>query len=390
MKQIPYGKQFIDSTDIQAVTGVLESDWITQGPKVKEFEDALAKYCGSKFAVAVSSGTAALHLACLAAGLGPGDEAVTSPITFLATPNSIVYSGAKPVFADIDYDTVNIDCQQIKNKITRKTKVVIPVHFAGLPCDMRKIYSIARAKRQVIIEDAAHALGAQYKVNGKWFKVGSCSHSDMAIFSFHPVKHITTGEGGAITTNDRKIYEKLLMLRSHGITRDPDKFLFRRRADSSPWYYEMQCLGFNYRLTDFQCALGISQLGKIGLFLGKRSGIAKKYGSFFKGLAGVEAPLVGPEAVAAWHLYVLKIDYKRFGLTRQGLVSRLKEKNIHTQVHYIPVYRQPFYKTKFKLSHKDFPRAEKYYERALSMPIYYGLNDKDLNYVMRSVKAALN
>lgn len=390
MKHIPYGRQFIDAGDIQAVIRVLRSDWITQGPKVKEFEDVLARYCGSKYAVAVSSGTAALHLACLAAGLKRGDEAITSPITFLATPNSIVYSGAKPVFADIDYDTVNIDCQQIKNKITRKTKAVLPVHFAGLPCDMQRISSLARASKLVIIEDAAHALGAQYKVNGKWFKVGSCSHSDMAIFSFHPVKHITSGEGGAITTNNRKIYEKLLMFRNHGITRDPGKFLLKTPSGAGPWYYEMQCLGFNYRLTDFQCALGISQLGKISFFLGKRLGIADKYNKFFEDMDGVEVPLVTTDAVAAWHLYVLKIDYKRFGLTREGLVSRLKNKNIHTQVHYIPIYRQPFYKNKFKLNNKDFPYAEKYYGRALSIPIHPGLKDNDLDYVMHSIKAVLN
>ncbi|MCA9409524.1 MAG: aminotransferase class I/II-fold pyridoxal phosphate-dependent enzyme, partial [Candidatus Omnitrophica bacterium] len=254
---IPYGRQCISSLEIEEVVKVMKSDWITQGPKIEEFESALAQYCGSKYAVAVSSGTAALHLACLATGLKKGDEAVTSPITFLATSNAVVYSNAQPKFADIQIKDGNIDPEKIKKILTKKTKVLLPVCFSGFPTDIVKISKIAKKNHLTIIEDACHALGAKYKVNGKWNSVGSCRHSDMTVFSFHPVKHITTGEGGAITTNSAHLYEKLKILRNHGIYRDI-KMMKRQ-----PWNYEMRELGFNYRLTDFQCALGIAQLKRL-------------------------------------------------------------------------------------------------------------------------------
>jgi perosamine synthetase len=382
MKYIPYGRQSIDEDDIREVVKVLKSDWLTQGDTVRKFEEALARYCGVKYAVAVSSGTAALHLACLASGLKKGDEAITSPITFLATPNSIIYAGAKPVFADIDYDTVNINSEEIKKNITKKTKAILPVHFAGLPCNMPEISKIAEKHNLIVIEDACHALGAEYKADGKWIKVGSCRHSDMTAFSFHPVKHITTGEGGAITTNNKKIYEKLKILRNHGI--DKNKIVIKKR----PWYYEMRNLGFNYRITDFQCALGISQLKKIRGFINRRVKIADTYSNFFKNIKGLETPFDVNNFKSSWHIYILKINYEYFKLSRQKLMDVLKKQGIATQVHYIPVYRQPFYK-KFTFDLRDYPNAENYYKRALTVPIYPKMTDRDADRVMISLKKAL-
>ncbi len=384
MKFIPYARQSIDSDDIRNVRKALLSDWITQGPKVQEFEDALAKYCQAKYAVAVSSGTAALHLACLAAGLKKGDEAITSPITFVATPNAVIYVGAKPVFADIDYDTVNIDPAQIERKITRRTKAVLPVHFAGLPCDMEGIYRISKKRRLLVIEDACHALGAEYRVGGRWFKVGSCRHSDMTVFSFHPVKHITTGEGGAVTTNNSKFYKKLIVLRSHGIYRD------KKALQNGPWYYQMRDLGFNYRITDFQCALGVSQMKKLDGFLKRRREIAEKYNNFFQNIDGIETQYVANNILSVWHLFILKIDYRRFGLKRGELILKLMKNGIGSQVHYIPVYRQPFYKKNFYFSANDYPNAEFYYQRALSLPIFPNLPDKDVQRVINSFKCIVS
>jgi len=384
MKYIPYGRQCIDTSDIKEVVRVLKSDWITQGPKVKELESALAGYCGARYAVAVSSGTAALHLACLAAGLKKGDEAITSPITFIATPNSVLYAGATAVFADIDYHTVNIDPEQISRKITKRTKAILPVHFSGLPCKMKEISAIAKKNKLFIIEDASHALGAQYKVDGRWFKVGSCRHSDMTVFSFHPVKIITTGEGGAITTNNKQFYEKLKALRNHGIYRD------RATEKNGPWYYEMRNLGFNYRITDFQCALGISQFKKLNKFIKRRREIANTYNECFRNMKEITIPFVDANVLSSWHLYVLKINYRYLGLSRMKLMQTLMKYNIRTQVHYIPNYRQPFYKNKFSLNTKDFPQSEFYYQRALSIPIYPGLTDNDVDYITRRFKALLD
>jgi len=384
MKHIPYGRQFIDKNDIKEVVKVLKSDWLTQGPMVQKFEESLAEYCAVKYAVAVSSGTAALHLACLVAGFKKGDEAVTSPITFLATPNAVLYTGAKPVFADIDYDTVNINPEEIKKKINGKTKAILPVHFAGLPCDMPKIAKIAKKHNLAVIEDACHALGAEYKANGKWVKVGSCKHSDMAVFSFHPVKHITTGEGGAITTNNKKIYERLKALRSHGIYKD--KSIMKK----GQWHYEMRSLGFNYRITDFQCALGFSQLKKISRFIKRRIEITDMYNNFFKNIRGMEIPFSGNDFKSSWHIYALKIDYKYFGFKRQAFMDALKKRGIATQVHYIPVYKQPFYKTNYKSGFRHYPGAEAYYEKALTLPVYLGLTDKDIGRILSCIRRILN
>ncbi len=390
MKSIPYGRQSIDSGDIKAVSRVLSTDWITQGPKVDEFEKALAAFCGARYAVAVSSGTAALHIACLAAGLKKGDEAVTSPITFVATSNSALYCGAKPVFADIDAAD-DLSPASFERAINRKTKAVLPVHFAGLPCDMPEICRIARQRGIKIIEDASHALGAEYKAQGagrmargKWVKVGSCAHSDMTVFSFHPVKHITTGEGGAVTTNSRKLYEKLKALRTHGILKTPD--MSRKEG---LWYYEMRDLGFNYRITDFQCALGVSQLKKAKVFIKKRREIAEAYDRAFKGMDGVELPREQRDKRHVYHIYVLKIDFGKFNTTRKDLMSALKDKGVLAQVHYIPVYRQPFYRKNVVPRTFALKGAEEYYKKAVSIPIYPAMKKDDIRKVVTAVKSSL-
>jgi len=382
MKTIPYGHQSINNRDINAVIKVLKSDWITQGSCVDLFEKKLAQYCGAKYAVVVSSGTAALHLACLAAGMKKGDEALTSPITFLATSNAVLYTGAKPVFVDVDEDTANIKIEAIKKNITGKTKAILPVHFAGLPCNMREIGAIAKKHRLMVIEDASHAVGAKYKVGGKLLKVGSCWHSDMCIFSFHPVKHITTGEGGAITTNNRQLYEKLKALRSHGVYQDEQ---VKKRG---VWFYEMRDLGFNYRLTDLQCALGISQLTRINKFVSNRKKIAKEYCKAFKGVDGLQIPFEHKDYISSWHLFVLKIDFKKFNMTRNALMKKLKKKGVGTQVHYIPVYQQPYYR-RLKLGNRNCPNAEKYYRECLSIPIFPEMSISDVRKVIKTIKQVL-
>jgi UDP-4-amino-4,6-dideoxy-N-acetyl-beta-L-altrosamine transaminase/pseudaminic acid cytidylyltransferase len=363
---IPYGQQTIGKTDVKAVVDVLNSEFLTTGPKVAEFEKKFSLFVGARYAIAVSSGTAALHLACLAAGLKHGDELITSPMTFAASANCALYCGARPVFVDIKEENGLIDERLIEKKITSRTKIIIPVHYTGLPCDMKKIKAIAKRHNITIIEDACHALGSEYKGT----KIGDCAYSDMVMFSFHPVKHITTGEGGMITTNSKELYEKLLMLRTHGITKDPDKLL---NKNGDPWYYEMQELGFNYRITDFQCALGISQLRKVEGFIKKRISIAKKYDKAFSGNRNIEIVKPPSGYINTHHLYIIKV---KDGETRLGLFSYLKEKNILCQVHYIPVYWHPYYQ---KLGYKKgiCPRAEKFYERIISIPIYPGLKNEE-------------
>lgn len=390
---IPYGKQWIDEDDIQAVTAVLRSDWLTQGPKIREFEVKLAETCGSKYAVAVSNGTAALHLACLAAGIGYDDEVITSPITFVASANCALYVGATPVFADINADSYNIDPAEIARKISLKTRALIPVHFAGLPCDMEAIHRIACANKLVVIEDACHALGAEYETGDRWVKVGACLHSDMVVFSFHAVKHITTGEGGAVLTNNSEYYEKLLLLRSHGITKDRDKFFNRSSNANScawPWYYEMQELGFNYRTTDIQSALGLSQLNKLDAFVNRRRTIADKYNEVFRDIPCVKIPLEDGTRKSALHLYVLQIDFKLLGKSRSEVMEELRSKGIGTQVHYIPVPFQPYYSNRFAFKEGAYPVAEKYYEKSLSLPLYPGMNDIDIERVINAVRECLN
>jgi len=357
MKKYSYGKQTIDSDDINSVVDTLKSDYLTQGPKVKEFEDKLCKVTGAKYAVAVSNGTAALHLAILALGIGVGDEGITTPITFVASANCLRYVGANVKFADIEEDTGLIDPNEIIKQINPRTKVLIPVHYAGQSCDMEEIAKIAKKHKLYVIEDAAHAIGSTYKGH----KVGSCKYSDLTTFSFHPVKTITTGEGGAITTNNPKLYQKLLILRTHGITQKPD---------IAPWYYEMSDLGYNYRLTELQCSLGISQLNKIDKFINKRIALAKRYTKFFLRNTNIRVLKLLNNNKNTYHLYVIKVRDKAI---RLALFNHLKKYNINCQAHYIPVYWQPYYqKLGFKIGH--CPNAEIFYERILSIPIYPNLS----------------
>ncbi len=376
-RYIPYGHHCIDNRDIQEVIKVLKSNWITQGPKVKDFESALCKYTGAKYAVAVSSGTAGLHIACLSAGISNGDEVITSPITFVASANCVLYCGARPVFADICEDTVNIDPEEIKKKINKKTKAIIPVHFAGHPCDLEEIYKIAKNYNLTVIEDACHALGAEYKGS----KIGSCKYSDMAVFSFHPVKSITTGEGGAVLTNRKDLYEKLLLFRNHGITKDRTKLINKKEG---PWYYEMQELGLNYRITDFQCALGLSQLKKLDFFLKQRREIVAQYNEVFKDVKEIKRPVEREYVRNAWHIYVVRLNLKKLIKKQREIFEQLRSQGIGVQVHYIPVYYQPYYQ---RLGYQKgiSPIAESYYKEAITLPLYPKMSDDDIKKVINSV-----
>lgn len=382
MKHIPYGRQWIDNDDIREVVKTLKSDWITQGPKIAEFERELCKYTGAKYAAAVSSGTAALHLACLAARIRKDDEVITSPITFAASANCVLYCGGKPVFADIEQDTANIDPRQIQKNITKNTKALIPVHYAGHPCNMESIHKIAKENKLIVIEDACHALGAQYYSNGKWIKVGSCKHSDMAVLSFHPVKHITTGEGGAILTNNKVFYERIIALRTHGITKE-------RLINPSHggWYYEMQELGYNYRITDIQCALGISQMKKLGKFVKRRREIAASYNKRLRNITGYILPVQKEYACSSWHLYPLQLK-ENVVSAKKKIFSNLKKSGIGVQVHYIPVYMHPYY---LKQGYKKgiCPNAEAWYKREISIPIYPAMNKSHINTVIKKLSDCL-
>ncbi|HML36324.1 MAG TPA: UDP-4-amino-4,6-dideoxy-N-acetyl-beta-L-altrosamine transaminase [Bacillota bacterium] len=374
MKYIPYGKQLIDEEDIQSVIEVLRSDFLTTGPKINEFEETLARYVHARYAVAVSNGTAALHLACLATGIKNGDEVITSPITFAASANCILYCGAKPVFADIDPVTYNIDPKDVRKKITRNTKAIIPVHFTGQPCDMDEIRGIAEEHNLIVIEDAAHALGAEYK--GK--RIGGIS--DMTTFSFHPVKHITTGEGGAITTNDEELYNRLMLYRNHGITRDPSMML----NHDGGWYYEMQELGYNYRITDFQCALGISQFKKLDGFIARRHEIARVYDKAFHGLKDLVIPAQSESSYSSYHLYVVQLQ----AMDRKIFYDSLRDSGIGVNVHYIPVYKHPYYQR------NGFERvccenAEGLYKKLVSLPIFPALTKEEQGYVIEQVERLL-
>lgn len=376
-KIIPYGRQYIDEKDIEAVVEVLKGDYLTTGPHVEKFEKTFAEKVGARYAVAVSSGTAALHLSCLAAGIRTGDEVITTPMTFAASANCAIYTGAKPVFADIEENTGSLDAEKMKEKVTDKTKAVIPVHYTGLPCDMEKIKEVADNHNLVVIEDACHALGARYKNS----IIGDCKYSDMTVFSFHPVKHITTGEGGMITTNSEEWYHKLLSLRSHGITRRQGDFT---ETSHGGWYYEMQSLGFNYRLTDIQAALGLSQLQKLDWFVEKRREIAGIYNLELKELP-LELPREKKGFYSSYHLYVIKLK-KEASLNRKELYDRLRERNIYTQVHYIPVHTLPYYQHMYGYKWGDYPVAEEHYRRVLSLPIYPGLTEDEIYRVIKILR----
>ena len=385
---IPYGKHHIDEEDIQAVVDVLRSGVLTQGPAVEAFEQAIAEYVGAKYAVAVSSGTAALHLAALAAGVVPDTAVITSPITFVASANAGLYAGGHVVFADIDPDTVNISPDSLKAALEKNpdTRVVIPVHFAGLPCDMPTISSIADEAGVAVIEDAAHALGAHYS-DGQ--RVGSCAYSLMTIFSFHPVKALAAGEGGMITTNDEATYRKLLRLRSHGINKLDDAYQLPELAETNgvrdPWYYEMQDLGFHYRITDIQCGLALSQFKKLGKFIAHRRDLVKRYDEAFAGMRNCRPAQIMGRDRSAHHLYVLRIDFDSVGLSRGELMHELKFQRIGSQVHYIPVPAHPYYRS-FGFKPEDYPNAQKYYQEALSIPLFYDLTNEQQEKVIIAIR----
>jgi UDP-4-amino-4,6-dideoxy-N-acetyl-beta-L-altrosamine transaminase len=375
---IGYGKQAIGEEEIEAVTAVLRSDALTQGAKVGEFERAICDYTSAKYCLAVSSGTAALHLAVAALSLEAdvGIAGITSPLTFMATSNSLLYSGLTPQFCDIDESTLLIDPMKLAEQLTPETQVILPVHLSGQSCDMQAIQKIASAhaskagSRVWIIEDAAHAIGSHH-ADGT--KVGACRYSDMTIFSFHPVKTITTGEGGAITTNDKTLYEKLLLLRNHGIERNPENMLDYQGV----WYHEMQHLGFNYRLTDIQAALGIVQLSKLDNFVARRAELAAAYQQALRDISYLGLPSIGELTKTCWHLYVLQIDFAKLGKSRQQVMNELKAKGIGSQVHYFPVHLQPYYGDNFGFKSGDMPVAEAYYEKALSIPLYPAMTGDD-------------
>lgn len=389
-KKIQYSMHWVDDNDIKAVTKVLKSNWLTMGNKIGEFEDALAQYADAKFGIAVSSGTAALHGCMFGLGIKPGDEVITSPMTFAATSNAVIYMGGKPVFADIYPETGNIDPNSIERKITKKTKAIIAVHYSGLPCDMDSIKTIADKYNLKVVEDAAHALGAEYTINGKWHKVGSCSHSDMTVFSFHPVKHITTGEGGMILLNDGALEKKTRWIRMHGISLD----IRKRLKNDYHWLYEMVDLGFNYRITDFQCALGISQLKKLNSFIKRRTQIAQKYYLAFQNMEEITVPSTYSASnnlgKNAWHLYVMQLNLEKLNGNREDIFFSLIAENINCQVHYIPVHYHPYYKTKFGYKKGDYPKAEAFYERIISIPLFPKMSDQDVNDVIRGVKKVIS
>lgn len=368
---IPYGRQYIDEEDIQGVIDVLKSDYLTTGPAVKIFEKVVADYVGAKYAVAIANGTAALHAACYAAGIGEGDEVITTPITFVATANCILYCGGKPVFADIKSNTYNIDPEDIRRKITPRTKAIIAVHYTGQPCEMDEIHAIAKEFNLLVIEDAAHALGADYK--GK--RIGSVS--DMTAFSFHPVKHITTGEGGMITTNDEKLYQKLLLFRSHGITRDESLMTHNEGG----WYYQQLDLGYNYRITDLQCALGISQMKKLDRFVERRRQLVEQYDNELRQFENIICPMQREGCHSSWHLYVIQVKEGR----RKEVYEQLQAAGIHVNVHYIPVYKHPYYQNH---GYEDVccPNAEQLYENMISLPLFYSLKDQEQEYVISTLK----
>jgi len=371
---LPYGRQSVDEADIQAVVEVLRSDWLTTGPKVPEFEEAFAGRVGAAYAVSFSSGTAALHATAFAAGLKSGDEAITTPMTFAATANCVLYEGATPVFADVSADTLNLDPGQIEKKISTWTKAILPVDYAGHPAELAPILEIARGHGLVVIEDACHALGAEY--DGR--RVGSVA--DMTVFSFHPVKHITTGEGGMVATNSLQLAETLQRFRNHGISSDA-----RQRQSAGQWHYEMVLLGFNYRLPDIVCALGIQQLKKLDANLARRREIAALYTAAFREIPGVIPPAVRPEANPAWHLYPIRLDLEKLSADRAQIFRALRAENIGVNVHYIPVHSHPYYRERFGYKGGEFPVAEDAYTRLISLPMFHGMSDQDVKDVIAAV-----
>ena len=365
-------EDFFPALSFQAVVDVLQSDFLTTGPKIAEFEQTVADYVGAKYAVAISNGTSALHAACFAAGIGPGDEVITTPLTFAASANCVLYCGGTPVFADVDPKTYNIDPEDIQRKITDRTKAIIAVHLAGQPCDMDAIHSIAREHGLIVIEDGAHALGSVYK--GK--KVGSMS--DMTTFSFHPVKPITTGEGGMIVTDNEDFYKKMILFRSHGITRD-DSMMTR---NDGPWFYQQFDLGYNYRITDIQCALGCSQMKKLDRFLALRKEIVAHYNEAFADCDNIITPYQLSDTESGWHLYIVQVK----NCDRRQVFEKMREKGIGVNVHYIPVYMHPYYQ-EHGYENVHCANAEEIYSHIISLPLYPGLTSEQQDYVIDTLKS---
>lgn len=383
---IPYGRQDINQADIDAVVQVLQSDWITQGPTIEGFEQAVAIYCGAKYAVAVSSATAGLHLACLALGLGRGDRLWTSPITFVASANCGRYCGAEVDFVDIDPQTYNLSIEALKEKLKEAEQlgqlpqVVVPVHLAGQSCEMEAIQGLAERYGFRVLEDASHAIGGQYQEK----KVGCCQFSDAAVFSFHPVKIITTGEGGMVVTNREEVYERLVRLRSHGVTRDPQLMLGESHG---PWYYQQLELGFNYRMTDIQAALGISQIGRLEAFVERRQLLVNRYNQGLKELP-LQLPKQHLDTQSSWHLYIIRLQREEILMTHREVFEALREAGIGVNLHYIPVHSQPDYQ-RLGFQWGDFPEAERYYQEAISLPLYFGLTLENQNKVLELLESVL-
>ena len=377
---LSYGKQWIDESDIQAVLEVLRSDFIVQGPKIAEFENKLCEVTGAKHCVVVSNGTAALQMSMAALDMAPGSEGITTPITFVATSNAMIYAGLEPVFVDVERDTHNINPNLIREKINERTRLIVPVHYAGQPADMEAIQNIAKEQDLYVIEDAAHAIGSRY-ADGT--PVGNCKYSDLTIFSFHPVKTITTGQGGAITTNNTELYERLVQLRNHGITNQADRLI--NKDEVGPWYYEMQYMSFNFRMTDIQAALGISQLNKLNLFVERRRKIVERYNRAFESADFVDIPVERKGVYSAFHLYSPEFDFAAIGKSRKDVMLALKQHSIGTQVLYIPVHLQPYYRKRYGYSEGDFLEAERFYSRTLSLPLYPKLTDEQVDYVIDNV-----
>ena len=383
---IPYGKQNINQEDIDAVVAVLQSDFLTQGPQVPLLEKSVADLVGAQHALAVNSATSALHIACLALGLGEGDILWTSPITFVASSNCALYCGATVDFVDIDPQTYNMSIAALRTKlaaakrIQKLPKIVIPVHLCGQPCDMAEIHALSQEYGFKVIEDASHAIGGKYKNTD----IGSCHYSDITIFSFHPVKIITTAEGGMAVTNDAELAQKMDLFRSHGVTRNPE---LMTKAPEGPWYYQQVALGYNYRMTELQAALGVSQLHRLQEFVSKRHQIAQQYDDLLQDLP-IVLPYQLPETYSGLHLYVIQLKLDAISKTRQEVFEALRAKNIGVNVHYIPVHTQPVYQDMgFKAG--DFPKAEAYYEAAISLPMYPDLSDEQMGYIYQALKEVL-
>lgn len=380
---IYYGKQFIDEQDINAVIEVLKSDFLTQGSVIENFEKAVAEYCGTKYAVAVTNATSALHIACLAVGLDRGDMLWTSPITFTASANCGRYCGADVDFVDIDDSTYNMSISALKEKLEKskiKPKVVVPVHLAGQSCEMQEIYDLSKQYGFTVIEDASHAIGADYKDT----KVGCCKYSDMTVFSFHPVKIITTGEGGMVLTNSEELYKKLTLYRSHCITRDEN--LMTKEADG-PWYYQQIGLGLNYRMTELQAALGLSQLAKVDKFVARRRQLAERYNELLKDLP-LKLPYQNTDTDSSWHLYIVRVDFNKVKKTKKQIFAEMKAKGVCLNLHYIPVHTQPYYQN-LGFKYGNFPVSEKYYKEAFTLPLYYSLTDEQQEYIVSTLKEVL-